>query len=187
MQSEQKVKVGLIKSAIKLASAIKLLHVAINQKSQNGLRRQQRGNESVNTFHYCMITQEKIKSQNNCYKADLTCLCITSDNFTFSSSSERGEKKEAFFICGCFCIFQQRVTRDLLLMNQGESTGSGPNSWRCCTTWRACRCENAFLVILRPKMLAQQWHTCSAAAKEVGLEGINYQLMWQELVSITVN
>lgn len=30
MQSEQKVKVGLIKSAIKLASAIKLLHVAIN-------------------------------------------------------------------------------------------------------------------------------------------------------------
>lgn len=30
MQSEQKVKVGLIKSAIKLSGAIKLLHVAIN-------------------------------------------------------------------------------------------------------------------------------------------------------------
>ncbi len=30
MQSEQKVKVGLIKSAIKLSRAIKLLHVAIN-------------------------------------------------------------------------------------------------------------------------------------------------------------
>lgn len=71
MQSEQKVKVGLIKSAIKLSSAIKLLHVAINQKSQNGLRQQQQVNESVNMFHYCMITREKIKSQNNRYKLDL--------------------------------------------------------------------------------------------------------------------
>lgn len=146
MQSEQKVKVGLIKNAIKLASAIKLLHVAINQKSQNGLRRQQQGNESVNTFHYCMITWEKIKSQN---KADLTCMCITADYFTTSS---RGS---FFSICGgclfVFCIFQQCVTGDLLLMNQGESTGSGPNSWHCCTTCRACRCKNTYLVILRPK------------------------------------
>lgn len=63
MQSDQKVKVGLIKSAIKLPSAIKELHVAINSKSQNSLRRQQRGNESVTTFCYCMITQEKMKSQ----------------------------------------------------------------------------------------------------------------------------
>lgn len=39
MQSEQKVKVGLIKSAIKLSSAMKLLYVAINYKSQNGLGR----------------------------------------------------------------------------------------------------------------------------------------------------
>lgn len=30
MQSEQKVKVGLIKSAIKLSCALKLLHAAIN-------------------------------------------------------------------------------------------------------------------------------------------------------------
>lgn len=39
MQSKQKVKVGLIKSAIKLSCALKLLYVAINYKSQNGLRR----------------------------------------------------------------------------------------------------------------------------------------------------
>lgn len=133
MQSEQKVKVGLIKSAIKLSSAIKLLHLAINQKSQNGLRRQQLGNESVNTFHYCMITRRKIKSQNNRYMLDLTCLCIIScliisHSAQFYSSSR---KKDPFYPLGvCFCIFRESVIRGLILMNQGESTGSGANSRR---------------------------------------------------------
>lgn len=130
MQSEQKVKVGLIKSAIKLSSEIKLLHVAINQKSQNSPRLQRHGNESVNMFHYCMITQEKIKSQNNCYKLDLTCFMHYLGLFHIphfgAATLTHKHTQEAFFSTqGCFCIFRQSVTRGLLLMNRGESAGSG--------------------------------------------------------------
>lgn len=123
MQREQKVKVGLIKNAIKSLSAVKLLRVAINQKSQNVLRQQQRGNESVNTFHYCTITREEIKSQRNCYKLDLTCVCPTCDYFTLSANGTR--RNTFLFICGGFffyfvCLFfLQSISRgDLLLMSQ---------------------------------------------------------------------
>lgn len=89
------------------------------------------------------------------------------------AGEEKGGERRDFCVfspysLGCFCISQLCVTGDLLLMNQGESTGSGPNSWHCFTTCRACRCKKTFfsLVILHPKMLAQQRHTCSAAEKK---------------------
>lgn len=78
MQSEQKVKVGLIKSAIKLSRAIKFAACSYQLEITKWSWAVRRGNESVNTFHYCMITREKIKPQNNGYKPDLTCLCFTS-------------------------------------------------------------------------------------------------------------
>lgn len=99
----------------------------------------QQGNESVNTLHYCMITREKIKSQNNCYKLDMTCLCIASDYFPFSANSI---KKCCF--CGDVCAFSQHnVIGELFFFFffTSNSTDYGPNPWHCCTTRSACRCK----------------------------------------------
>lgn len=62
-----------------------------------------------------MITREKIKSLNNCYKLDMTCVCITSYYLIFAANSIKTRSFFFLFLWGCLYIFLAACHRSSFL------------------------------------------------------------------------
>lgn len=113
-----------------------------------------------------------MKSQNNSYKLDLTCLCVTAiwlfHILHFFALAAQGKRRLFSSFAGLFLCFpvSQSVTSGRLLMNQGVSTGSGVTL--CNYPGRHLQ-EHLYLVT----------HVAGTSTvllpKGAELEGINYQ------------